>query len=198
MRTLISPTYVVWYNSTASSKHASSTRCEIDAVKWSTDVVETRHIEVFATFEMAYSFIQSVFIQTLKQLWDSNHDSSVAMTQLFMCAMNHFDWLHNFGNMIPNPKGNLFLLNCLFWLYIVYYFGCTLYTILENLYKLLHVHHWNLSSKANKESGCWSPRASLQTRTPARWHLNVFVCYETMSNCSKTLLDRLALWRAVF
>ena len=36
-------------------------------------------------------FIQSVLIQALKQLWDSNHDSSVAMTQLFMCAKDHFD-----------------------------------------------------------------------------------------------------------
>ena len=60
-------------------------------------------------------FMQSVLIQALKQLWDSNHDSSVAMTQLFMCAKNHFDWLNNFGNMRPNPKGNLFLLNCLHW-----------------------------------------------------------------------------------
>ena len=61
---------------------------------------------------MGYSFIQSVLIQTLKQLWDSNHDSSVAKTQLFMCAKDHFDWLNNFGNMRPNPKKNLFLLNC--------------------------------------------------------------------------------------
>ena len=29
---------------------------------------------------MGYPFIQSVLIQALKQLWDSNHDSSVAMT----------------------------------------------------------------------------------------------------------------------
>ena len=63
---------------------------------------------------MGYSFIQSVLIQALKQLRDSNHDSSVAMTQLFMCAKDHFDWLNNFGNMRPNPKGNLFLLNCLY------------------------------------------------------------------------------------
>ena len=48
------------------------------------------------------------------KLWDSNHDSSVAMTQLFMCAKDHFDWLNNFGNMRPNPKGNLFWLNCLY------------------------------------------------------------------------------------
>ena len=40
---------------------------------------------------MGYPFIQSVLIQALKQLWDSNHYSSVAMTQLFMCAKNHFD-----------------------------------------------------------------------------------------------------------
>ena len=62
-------------------------------------------------FEMGYAFIQSVLIQALKQLWDSNHDSSVAITQLFMCAKDHFDWLNNFGNM--RPKGNLFVLNCL-------------------------------------------------------------------------------------
>ena len=40
---------------------------------------------------MGFLFIQIVLIQALKQLWDSNHDSSVAMTQLFMCAKNHFD-----------------------------------------------------------------------------------------------------------
>ena len=68
---------------------------------------------LFATFKMGYPFIQSVLIQPLKQLWDSNHYSSVATTQLFMCAKNHIDWLNNFGNMRPNPKGNLFLLNCL-------------------------------------------------------------------------------------
>ena len=48
-----------------------------------------------------------LFFQAVKQLWDSNHDSSVAMTQLFMCAKNQFNWLNNFGNMRPNPKGNL-------------------------------------------------------------------------------------------
>ena len=51
MRTLVSPTYVVWYKKS-----------------------ETRHIEVFATFEMGYPFIQSVLVQALKQLWDSNDD----------------------------------------------------------------------------------------------------------------------------
>ena len=69
---------------------------------------------VWMTCVLGYPFIQSVLIQALKQLWDSNHYSSVAMTQLFMCTKNHFDWLSNFGNMTPNPKGNLFLLNCLF------------------------------------------------------------------------------------
>ena len=78
-------------NSTASSStpHQHDARSCRQVI---TDVVETRHIiEVFATFEMAYPFIQSVLIQTLKQLWDSNHDSSVAMTQLFMCDKDHFD-----------------------------------------------------------------------------------------------------------
>ena len=75
----------------------------------------SKDTHLFATFE-------SVLIQALKQLWDSNHYSSVAMTQLFMCAKNHFDWLIsiNFGNMRPNPKGNLFLLNCLYQKCYVY------------------------------------------------------------------------------
>ena len=51
----------------------------------------SKDTHLFATLEMGYPFIQSVLIQALKQLWDSNHYSSVAMTQLFMCDKNHFD-----------------------------------------------------------------------------------------------------------
>ena len=95
----------------------SSTRQSTARFTWShkcsIGLPPSKDTHLFATFEMGYPFIQSVLIQALKQLWDWNHDSSVAMTQLFMCAKNHFDWLNNFGNTRPNPKGNLFLLNCL-------------------------------------------------------------------------------------
>ena len=66
------------------------------------DILLQKILIFFATFEMGYPFIESVLIQALKQLWDLNHYSSVAMTQLFMCAKNHFDWL----NKRPNPKEN--------------------------------------------------------------------------------------------
>ena len=91
----------------------SSTRRSTARFACSVGHPPSKDTHLFATFEMGYPFIQSVLIQALKQLWDSNHDSSVAMTQLFMCAKDHFDWLNNFGNMRPNPNGNLFSFNCL-------------------------------------------------------------------------------------
>ena len=160
MRTQVSPTYVVWYKKSGMQFHS----IEIDAVKWSTDVVETRHIEVFATFEMGYSFIQSVLIRALKQLWDSNHDSSVAMTQLYMCAKDHFDWLNNFGNMRPNPKGNLFLLTVYIGIYIV--------SIFVYFYFIFRVYFSSCLSFQTTFSGN-RKRKTLNSKADVKWHTNV-------------------------
>ena len=74
-------------NSTASS----STPHPHDARSMPSSDQPTWWKNAILKFLQLFSFIQSVLIQTLKQLWDLNDDSSVAMTRLFICAKDHFD-----------------------------------------------------------------------------------------------------------
>ena len=156
------------------TRRRKSARLVFSSTRWSTARFTWSHkcsighppskdTHLFATFEMGYPFIQSVLIQTLKQLWYSNHDSSVAMTQLCMCAKNHYDWLNNFGNMRPNPKGKLFLLNCLFNVHHLNDPGP-----LTRQLSLVQGRHGNVESGTRREG------TPLQLRTIAK-HVNVSI-----------------------